>query len=579
MKNIIFEKIKIRNFLSFGNKPIEFNFESGINFITGFNEDKKSDNGVGKTALIVESLSFVLFGECYREINQKTIRHDRNNEPCIVELLLKINGSKIEIIRSLNPNKLFLFVDDVDKTRTIPETNKDIVELLSISKDIFMNTIVMTNRDSAAFLSQKTAPKTKFIEGILGLEVFSKMHDTAKANYNTANKDVIKGDATLAEIRNSLENDKRYEKIENDKVNANIADALELLADLRAIQPENYTSEIERCRTELQTITVQYEDINSKLKKAEIKKAGIDSEVRNKNADLKKYTSKPTNCPTCKRPLEDCNNDALEADRAALVADIGILTEQQNKFAGAIARAKERASELKRAMTDLTDKISEYTKLNERYTKSQERIASIEDQLANLNLQRFENPFSQKIIEGQKKLEEVQKKNELLQNNLRILEGTKFATSPSGVKTVVLKKIIKTLNDRLSFYLKRLDAPCTCVFDEFFEEKMYNEFGKEISYGNNSGGEMKRVDFAMLFTFRDIRRLQSNVTINISVFDELFDGAMDGVAMDAILDLLKEITEKTGEAFYIISHRKEQLDVQGCKLIELVKRNGVTTIV
>lgn len=577
MKNIQFKRIKIRNFLSFGNDPIEFVFESGINFITGFNEDKKSDNGVGKTALIVESLSFVLFGECYREINQKTIRHDRNNEPCIVELSLQINDSQIEIVRSLNPNKLFLSVDGVDKTRTIPETNKDIVELLSISKDIFMNTIVMTNRDSAAFLSQKTAPKTKFIEGILGLEIFSKMHDTAKANYNTANKDVIRGDATLTEIRNSLENDKRYEKIENDKVNSNIADAVELLEDLRAIQPENYSKEMAQCNTELQEVTVQYEDINNKLKKAEIKKAGIDTDVRNKNAELKKYTSKPTNCPTCKRPLEDCNNDALEADRAVLVADIETLTEQQNKFVGAIARAKERAAEHKRTMSQLTDKISEYGKLNERYAKSQERIVSIENQLA--SFRQFENPFSGKIIEGQKKLEEAKQKNELLQKNLHILEGIKFITSTSGVKTLVLKKIIKTLNDRLSFYLKRLDAPCTCVFDEFFEEKMYNEFGKEISYGNNSGGEMKRVDFAMLFTFRDIRRLQSGVTINISVFDELFDGAMDGVAMDAILDLLKEITEKTGEAFYIISHRKEQLDVQGCKLIELVKRRGVTTLI
>ena len=49
MKVIKLKKLKIRNFLSIGNDPIEIDFISGLNIITGINKDKEdSKNGVGK---------------------------------------------------------------------------------------------------------------------------------------------------------------------------------------------------------------------------------------------------------------------------------------------------------------------------------------------------------------------------------------------------------------------------------------------------------------------------------------------------------------------------------------------------
>jgi hypothetical protein len=49
MKQVIFKKLFIKNFLSIGDDPVEINIHHGLNFITGSNLDKEdSSNGVGK---------------------------------------------------------------------------------------------------------------------------------------------------------------------------------------------------------------------------------------------------------------------------------------------------------------------------------------------------------------------------------------------------------------------------------------------------------------------------------------------------------------------------------------------------
>jgi len=49
MRNIIFNKISIKNFLSVGNSPVVVDFKRGLHIITGINKDKEDRrNGVVK---------------------------------------------------------------------------------------------------------------------------------------------------------------------------------------------------------------------------------------------------------------------------------------------------------------------------------------------------------------------------------------------------------------------------------------------------------------------------------------------------------------------------------------------------
>ena len=133
-------------------------------------------------------------------------------------------------------------------------------------------------------------------------------------------------------------------------------------------------------------------------------------------------------------------------------------------------------------------------------------------------------------------------------------------------------------NNRLNFYLKHLDAPCKCIFDESFEETIYNDQNKECSYFNFSGGERKRIDTAILFTFQDVLRLHSGTSFSLNIYDELFDSALDDKGIDKILEILKTKVEKYQESVYIITHKnntKTNID----NVLFLEKENGITRII
>jgi hypothetical protein len=74
----------------------------------------------------------------------------------------------------------------------------------------------------------------------------------------------------------------------------------------------------------------------------------------------------------------------------------------------------------------------------------------------------------------------------------------------------------------------------------------------------------------------DIRRLQGNLSINISMYDELLDSSMDEKGVDLVLDILKERIDKYKEAVYIISHRQESVKHVTGDIIFIVKKDGIS---
>lgn len=226
------------------------------------------------------------------------------------------------------------------------------------------------------------------------------------------------------------------------------------------------------------------------------------------------------------------------------------------------------------ALENIQNVINNNSKLSVEIEFCNRQIEQLTNQLK--NIQDTVNPFISMLDVASKDMDSLNIEMDGCQKMYNIYETAKYIVSEEGVKTYIIKKLLSVLNDRIDYYLRKLDSNSTCVFNEYFEETIKNDKGVDCSYFNFSGAEMKTIDLACLFAFMDLRRMQGDVSINISMYDELFDSSFDEKGLDHVTDILKERVVNNNEAVYVISHRKESLKSVTGDIITLEKQNGIT---
>ena len=128
MKQINFQELKIKNFLSVGDVPVVIGFNKGLNIITGINKDKLDRrNGVGKST-VADALYFSVFGQTLRELKKEHISNNKTSGDAEVELSFQVidnnETTNYKIVRTLVPSKCYLYKENRDITLdSISNTN------------------------------------------------------------------------------------------------------------------------------------------------------------------------------------------------------------------------------------------------------------------------------------------------------------------------------------------------------------------------------------------------------------------------------------------------------------------------
>lgn len=580
------------NFLSIGNEPVVIEFNKGVHIITGENKDNPDrTNAIGKSA-IADALYFAIFGTPLRDIKKELIANDITNELCSVELDFSVITDVTEnykIVRTINPNKCFLFQEDCELTRdSIANTTADICKIINASSSIFQNCVILSLNSTLPLLAQNKIEKRKFIEGIFSLEVFTRMLLKAREQYNDIKKLY---DLNISNIENSKTVLQKYEQQKGSVLRT---------------RKEKYNTYLERQKSnneELELLKVKinsYEkidvvkmsktiiDLNQGIEKCEKSMDDLNITISSYSVlinDLRSHhdeigTDKDV-CSICLKPVDTHDKTKFKEKKEEILEEIKRVENKSRSDKAQLEDIKSRKKQIVEWRSKIVEKINNYNLMEKEKEGITSRIKQLEAWCKELQGDILESAnekteFDDLIISTNQQIEGIRSQIEEQKSKMAILDSVKFITSEEGVKSFIVKKIIKLVNNKLAEYLSKLDCRFICKFNEFLEEELSNERGKAREYFNFSGAERKAIDLACLFGFSDIRRMQGDVIYNTTIYDELFDSSLDSKGVSMVMDIIKEKVEKNKECVLIISHRPESIKSATGDIIFLEKKAGIT---
>lgn len=599
MRIINFKTLKIKNFLSYGDVPSVVHFQPGVNAITGHNLDKEdSKNGNGKSSLL-DALVYCLYGTTLREVGKDFVQNSFTKKRCEVSLEFEVIENSVsttyKVQRRLNPTKCKLFKNEEEVTRsTQAKTNDLIQQVVHTPFAVFKNSVIMSVNTALPFMALPKTDKRKFIESVLGLEVFTQMVLKAREEYSNSRKDYDIAYNKLTQYSGELEfNESQYANhTTNKQQRISLLEGKKdsAVRDLQDIEQESI--DIKEHNKQLAKIKKIVETVDAACESAQEKLALIRSQKTEQLTDLKHIKRQRTViesdkdvCPSCKRSyseehvehaenaLQKLNEEETECNNHIQALDNQI--QQTEEKIQEVRTLKETKIEEKRMVESSIQSDKEHQiRIHHLKTIISDTIKELE------HIQNEKNELLEsKIMDLSRLVNEHQSRVDLLNEELNVLETVRFIISEEGIKSFIVKKILQVLNARIVHYLKKLEANCLCKFNEFFEEEILDEGSNYKSYFNFSAGERKRIDLACLFAFADIRRLQGDVNFSTVFYDELLDSSLDDRGVLLTLRLLRERFDESKEACYIITHRGPEVLSKAEHVIKVVKQNGVSKLV
>ena len=100
---INFRYVEMKNFLSVGDNPLRLDLNRHpTTLVTG-------RNGSGKSVLVSDSLTFVLFGKSYRGINKPALINTIKQRDSVVEIEFSKGNDVYKIVRGQKPARLEIY--------------------------------------------------------------------------------------------------------------------------------------------------------------------------------------------------------------------------------------------------------------------------------------------------------------------------------------------------------------------------------------------------------------------------------------------------------------------------------------
>lgn len=573
---IIFKKLRIKNFLSFGNNPIEVQLDktSKTLLIGG--------NGKGKSA-IHTALSFCLFGKTQRKVNIPQLVNSINCKDCLVELDFTIGSDQFLLKRGIKPQVFEIYKNDVliNLASQVKDYQKFLEEnILKTNFKTFSNVIIIGGKNYSSFMNQPKADRRKMIESLLDIDIFSSMNQIAK----------IKS----LELQEQFKEKKGQLNYTSSEINFLKSSKEKTLNILNNAQQET-NNKIQEFKEKINEINYKISNLDNQLNKI-YKDHGNDLESIQKDF-LKKKEKLDINKQLCKNKLISIHKEQnfFETNESCPVCKQEISSDVKTIF-------------LQSKQKELEDLSNTQSNLEENQSKLIELLSEVNDTLQQINhilkeknnllqlQQNYESiikDFQVKSYDTNNLSSEISlletsissKEDELLLLKIeseKIREENDYVDfcqillKDDGIKTLIIREYLPQINNHLNSFLEKLDLFIDFQFDENFNEIIRSRHRDLFTYESFSDGQKMKIDLALLFTFREIAKCKNSLNTNILFFDEIFDQSLDPISTELAIKLLNFLSFEISS--FVISHKAELFETKMDRVLTLSLNNNFSQI-
>lgn len=567
---IYFQKIKFRNFLSYGNYWTTVDIRSHkMNLIVG-------KNGNGKS-VITDSLVFGLFGRPYRKINKPNLVNSINRKGLEVEIYFSITENSVSkqymIRRGLKPNIFEIFIDDEKQNEkdNVRDQQKYLEEnILKTNFRTFTQIILLGSASYVPFMHLTTSQRREFIENLLDIDIFSTMNNVLKQRNMILKELKERTEHKKSNIESLIQKQKSLvEKLSEQKENEESSIQNEI--DLQQKRIDAQQKEIDKLTAYAQEILDKKEKLNESYLKEQKQK--LSGKLSDANASIKrlnkdnKFMESHTSCPTCKQNIsnEHKNNYIAES------------TQEIQKLETVYSAKNTEYENITKQLNDLQSLSNEYFQTETKINSAKSNQSNIQKDIERLEKKRDAIDIGD-VTKEEKQLEKYKSDKERYKEQQKIISSKDELyrvafdlLKDNGIKSRIISQYIPIINKLINQYLTEMNFYVTFTLDETFNEQILSRYRDEFTYDNFSQGEKMRIDIALLMVWRNIAEMKNSIHTNILLLDEVFDASLDEDGIEDFLKILNGVSKNNN--VYIISHKVNQLNSKFDRVFTIQKMN------
>ena len=557
--------VRWKNFLATGNQFLEVNLDKEpMTLIVG-------KNGAGKSTLI-DAITFSLFGKPFKKINKGQLMNTVNEKDLVTEIEFSIGNSEWKIRRGIKPALFEIYnngkiINQDAKSTDYQKYLED--KVLKLNFKSFTQIVVLGSASFVPFMQLSANDRRVIIEDILDIGIFSVMKNLLKDRSVMLKEELGEVEYEIKLLQEKIKlHEKHIEELKSKSDTKRKSDLDKIEETQREIT--KLSEEIEEHQDLVMSLMKSITDEKESHKKnsaLDKYKAQINKNLKKLNKD-KRFFEEKENCPTCEQDID-------ETFKKNKLNDVSDDIEEMNDGLG----------KLETEIENVTNRLGEISECNKKIQAEENEIRSKNTYIKSHN--KFITHLNEELNNKVGDIDEG--KISILNNELdsgkesraqyaeqkRYYDILGAILNDKGIKTRIIRKYLPVINNHVNMYLKDMDFFVNFQLDENFQETIKSRHRDDFSYYSFSEGEKKRIDIALLLTWRYIAAMRNSVNVNLLILDEVFDASLDQAGVDDLMKLF-HLLDKTN--LFIISHKLDVLDDKFPAKITVEKHKNFSTM-